>query len=381
MVERSPGRWRLQVTCDPDPVSGAPRRLSKTFVGSRSEAREELQRMVVATGAGLQGGSTTTVRVLLEQFLNVAQVSPTTASDWRSVTNVHLVPELGDMVICKLTACDCDQLYLKMAKTGLGPWRVRNAHVVLHRAFAQAVRWGWLPRNPVSAATRPEVPRTVFVPPSQEQVRLLLAAAEETDPELACWLQVAVATGARRGEVCALRWGDVDLDDATVRIERSVSATKETGLVVKCTKTGGVRLVSLTSQATGALRRQRDRAELKALGVSRQVGPLDAIFTDDPHAEVPVRPDAVTRRWERLRDSQGLDHVRIHDLRHFVATELLTSGIDVRTVSHRLGHARTSTTFDIYWAWVPARDRDAAQHLELVLGPPEPPEEPQGVSA
>lgn len=78
----------------------------------------------------------------------------------------------------------------------------------------------------------------------------------------------------------------------------------------------------------------------------------------------------VSRRWERLRRRSGLDHLKIHGLRHFVATELLTAGIDVRTVANRLGHARTSTTLDIYWAWVPARDRDAAEHLQRVLEHP-----------
>jgi len=80
----------------------------------------------------------------------------------------------------------------------------------------------------------------------------------------------------------------------------------------------------------------------------------------------------VSRRWERLRRPSGLNHLKIHGLRHFVATELLTTGIDVRTVANRLGHARTSTTLDIYWAWVPARDREAAEHLQAILepGPP-----------
>ncbi|MEO6654188.1 MAG: tyrosine-type recombinase/integrase [Ilumatobacteraceae bacterium] len=78
----------------------------------------------------------------------------------------------------------------------------------------------------------------------------------------------------------------------------------------------------------------------------------------------------MTRRWERLRRSAGLGHVKLHGLRHFVATELLTAGIDVRTVANRLGHARTSTTLDIYWAWVPARDRQAADHLQRILAPP-----------
>jgi integrase len=76
----------------------------------------------------------------------------------------------------------------------------------------------------------------------------------------------------------------------------------------------------------------------------------------------------VTGRWTRLRKEIGLSYVRLHDLRHFVATELLTAGIDLRTVANRLGHARTSTTLDIYWGFVPARDRDAADHLDALLG-------------
>lgn len=162
--------------------------------------------------------------------MTTATLAPTTRSDWESVTNRHLIPELGSIPLWKLTARDCDRLYHRMAAAGLGPSRVRCAHVVLHRAVAQAVRWGWLPRNPVSDATRPEVPRATVVPPDVDQVRVLLAAAREHDPMLACWLDVAAATGARRGEVCGLRWCDVDLDARTVRIERSVSATKKEGV-------------------------------------------------------------------------------------------------------------------------------------------------------
>ena len=229
------------------------------------------------------------------------------------------------------------------------------------------MRWGWLARNPVSAATRPEVPRTTVTLPAAAQVRAALAAAAATDPALACWLQIAVATGARRGEVCALRWADIDLDAATMRIHRSVSATKTAGVFIKTTKTGGVRLVSLTTQAVAALHHRHARADQTALAAGRQVEPAHQIFTSDPSGQRPWRPELVTRRWERLRNRAGLSHVRIHDLRHFVATELLTAGIDALTVANRLGHARTSTTLDIDWAWVPARDRDAANHLESLL--------------
>ena len=369
MTNRGGRRWRLQVAVDPDPVSGERRRLSRTVHGTRSEAKDALQRMVVDADGGLYGGGRVTLGDLLDQFLASATLGPTTRADWVSVTERHLKPALGEMPLWKLTSRDCDQLYARMKAAGLGQSRVRCAHVVLHRAVAQAVRWGWLVRNPVSNATRPPVARVTISPPGIDDVRAALAASRKVDVELWCWLQVAIASGARRGEVCALRWCDVDLDKRFVRIERSVSATAGAGVVIKCTKTGKPRVVSLTTQAVEALVERKAQAARTAAAAGRDLEESDLVFAIDQFGERPWRPDMVTGRWTRLRREIGLSHVRLHDLRHFVATELLTAGIDLRTVANRLGHARTSTTLDIYWGFVPARDRDAADHLDAVLGP------------
>lgn len=252
MIDCGHGRWRLQVTVDPDLVTGGRRRLSRTLHGTQSEAKQALQRMVVEAGAGLYGGGRVTVGELLDQVLVSASLGPSTRQDWTSMVVRHLQPALGPIPLWKLAARHCGRLYARMAAAGLGPSRVRCAHVVLHRAVAQAVRWGWLTRNPVSAATRPSVPKTTVTPPSLDEVRTALAAVRESDPALWCWLQVAVATGARHAEICALRWRDVDLDQRIVRIERSVSATARCGLVVKSTKTGRSRVVMLTTQAADA---------------------------------------------------------------------------------------------------------------------------------
>ena len=184
---------------------------------------------------------------------------------------------------------------------------------------------------------------------------------------LASWLDVAAATGARRGEVCGLRWCDIDLNAKTVRIERSVSATKKEGVFIKTNRTDRFRLVSITDRAAQSLSAQLDTAHGRAAAEGRRFDPTGLVFINDPAPVRPWRPELVTRRWERLRRKNGLHHVKIHGLRHFVATELLTAGIDVRTVADRLGHARTSATLDIYWARVPARHRDAAEHLQAEL--------------
>ena len=127
--------------------------------------------------------------------------------------------------------------------------------------------------------------------------------------------------------------------------------------------------MSLTRQAGRSLCELRAASMRSTADEGRAFGTDRFIFTTDPLGQRPWRPELVTRRWERLRAKAGLEHLKIHGIRHFVATELLTAGIDLRTVANRLGHARTSTTLDIYWAWVPARDAAAAAHLDRVLGP------------
>jgi integrase len=166
----------------------------------------------------------------------------------------------------------------------------------------------------------------------------------------------------------------VDLDKRFVRIERSVSATASAGVLIKSTKTGKPRVVSLTTQAVDALAERKAHATRTAAAAGRDLEESELVFAIDPLGERPWRPDMVTGRWTRLRKEIGLSHVRLHDLRHSCATELLTADIDLRTVANRLGHARTSTTLDIYWGFVPARDRDAADHLDAVLGPDRPTE-------
>jgi len=104
------------------------------------------------------------------------------------------------------------------------------------------------------------VARVTITPPGVDDVRTALAASRKVGMELWCWLLVAIASGARRDEVCALRWCDVDLDERFVRIERSVSATSSAGVVIKSTKTGKPRVVSLTTQAVDALAERRAHA-------------------------------------------------------------------------------------------------------------------------
>jgi integrase len=159
----------------------------------------------------------------------------------------------------------------------MAPATVRQVHAILRRALDQAARWGWIPANPAALASPPRLGSAKIRPPTPEEVSRLLETAYEADPDFAVLLWLAATTGARRGELCALRWGHVDLEAAELR-------------------------------------------------------------------------------------------TRLQDLRHDAATQLIAGGVDLRTVSGRIGHAGGgATTLRVYTHFLAAADRQAAEVLEKTL--------------
>lgn len=110
-----------------------------------------------------------------------------------------------------MTAWDLDALYAPMVHAGKSPSTVRQHHAILSGAFGQAVKWGWCPINVAKMTSPPVVRPKRIVPPTPDQVRAIAKLAEERNPDLAALIMLAAVTGARRGELCALRWSDLDL--------------------------------------------------------------------------------------------------------------------------------------------------------------------------
>jgi len=200
--------------------------------------------------------------------------------------------------------------------------------------------------------------------PSPAQVLRILDAADKVNPDLGCALELAAHTGMRRGELCALQW--VDLTDNEIRVRRSVSTTTVDPHRITTGKTGksGHRTVPLTSSAVKALKAHKARQNEFALSKGIAPSSLKWMFSHD--CARPWRTDYVTLAFSRIRDDLDLD-VHLHSFRHFAATQWIAQGVDIRTVSYLLGHAKTSTTLDIYSAYLPARGREAAEHMGNVL--------------
>jgi len=288
-----------------------------------------------------------------------------TVIGYRSVVR-QLRPLVGSRDLSSLTAADLDHLYRELLAGARSSQTVHRHHRVFHAALRQAVRWGWLSANPADAASPPRLRRRRIRPPTAADVVGLIEAAASASPDFAVALRVLVATGMRRGEVCGLRWRNVDLAAGTMHIESSV-VHAETGIIEKDTKTHAARRLTLDAGTVAVLRGHRLECERRA-AAQGQVMTGDAfVLSDRGDGTAPWRPNRLTQTFARLRTQLGLDGVRLHDLRHVQATELIAAGVDVRTVAGRLGHADPSTTLRIYAAFTEPADQAAAQVVGRLL--------------
>jgi integrase len=367
--KRREGIWELRVYVGRDPATGHPKQVSKAFHGNVREADEALRDMIEQLVPGRSDGMGATFGQLLDAWLTECErleLSPTTLRVYRAQIERTIRPTLGPLKVGRIGAKDLDDLYGAMKAAGSSPKTIRNHHAIIAAALHQAVRWGWIRRNIAELAKPPRIAQRVVQPPSVDAVRDVVLAAEDRDPRLAPLLMLAALTGMRRGELCALRWPDVDLETAQIEVARSVVLVPS-GLAEKSTKTNKVRHVALDEVGVAVLVAHRRRVEEWALAAEVELEPLGFVFSPYVDGSLPFRPDNVTGFFIRVRDELKLPDVRLHDLRHFTATQLIAAGVDVRTVAGRLGHSDPSLTLRVYSHALEERDRAAAAVMGRVL--------------
>jgi integrase len=377
-TEISPGVWRLRVYVGRN-AKGNPIQRSKTIraperkpgAGTRLADRE-LAKMTAEASRGSTATGTETVGQLLDRFLEHAESlgrSPTTLREHRRTIETTLRPELGRIKLAKLTAADLDKLYARLTARGLKATSVRRIHAVIGAALRQAERWDLVDRNVAHRATPPPVHAAEVTAPDPDEVRRLIEVAEATEPTLAALLLLAALTGARRGELCALRWSDVDWDAGTLRIARSVYETAGGGWAEKGTKTHQARRIGLDELGLAILRRHRASVDQLADELDLTIAPDAFLFSRSPAGLEPIRPDVLSKFTRRAADKAGVD-THLHALRHFSATQAIAAGFDPVTVGARLGHADPSITLRVYSHAVEQRDRELAASLGRVLALP-----------
>jgi integrase len=245
------------------------------------------------------------------------------------------------------------------AQGGLSPRTVRMVHTILRRALRDAVRLKMIEWNPADAADPPSrrMRSPVFPTWSPAELRQFLLATA-TDQDYAAY-HLAAFTGLRRGELLGLRWADIDLDKAVLRVVQTIVGLWNGELYIGPTKTDrSRRVIALDRQTVTVLRRHR---RIAGRATSSHVNGSGFVFCDREGR--PINPERFGDRFRSNVRRVGVPHIRLHDLRHMHATHALQAGIHPKIVSERLGHASIGITLEIYSHALPNMQAEAAETI------------------
>lgn len=297
-------------------------------------------------------------------ILDVLKIlKPITYEQYQRQVRVHIAPSLGRVKLRNLSPELVQDLYDSKIAAGLKPASVRYIHAVLHNALEHAHKRRLIPENVASKTDPPKVRPPEIQPLDAEQTRTLLDAAH-TEPIGSLYV-VAVTSGSRIGELLALRWTDVDLEQGVMRVSRTLSRAKG-GPRFTTPKNGKGRPVTLTREAIDAFRSHRKAQNEVRLKLGTLWEDNGLIFASETGK--PLTRDFVDRRsFKPLLKRAGLPEKRLHDLRHTCATLLLSQGVHPTLVQQLLGHASIAMTLNRYSHWIPSMGDQTARAMEAAL--------------
>jgi integrase len=351
--------WRVKFD-----VAGTGKRQTRyvTVRGTKAQAQAEAAKIIAGAATGQYvDPSRETVSQFVERWLRdwaASNVSNKTFTRYEQLLRKHLCARWGNSPVQRLRAGDLQAVYAAMAQEGLADQTRLHVHRVIHRMLRHAQQWGVVVVNVAAAVDAPRVKAREIEVLDPPQVQAVLQTLRGRP--LYTVAAVLLGTGLRRGELLALRWADVDLDSATLRVEQALEETKRGGLVFKAPKTRhGRRTVTLPPSTVSVLRDHwKTQQELRlALGFGRTSAD-GLVFADWDGS--PRLPHTLTQQWRKAMRRTGLSRVSLHSLRHTHASTLIASGLDVLTISRRLGHATPVLTLGTYGHLFKTDDRAAA---------------------
>jgi integrase len=358
------GRWQAIVECGRD-EHGKRKQVFRNVTRDKNTRREALRlgRQIlneIEAGVFVEPSELTVAEYLSSWLEEVVRhrVAVRTYDRYASIIKSNLVPLLGSVKLTSLHPSQVQHAYSQLVDQGLSPATVNKAHAVLHSALKHAKRMGLIARNPTEDLSLPKIRRPEIRALDEDEIQRLLAAAKGTSVEVP--ILTLLTVGLRRGELLALRWGDVDLTAGTMCIRRTLQEASD-GITFKEPKTARAsRMVALPVVTTEALQRHRD-SQVAAGQHDGSRNRDDLVFPGDDGE--PWWPSNFARVCRRVFDQAGLS-CRLHDLRHTHATMLLRQGVHPKVVQERLGHANVGITLDIYSHVAPHMQEEAAAKID-----------------
>jgi integrase len=366
--------WELKFDLGRDPGTGKRETRYRSFKGTKREAQAELIRLSAEALKGVYIDATTeTVGQFLDRWsrdwATPHNLSPTTLERHRSLIDNQVLPHIGQHLIQKLRPAHLAELYGKLSREGhaagggLSSRTVGLVHRLLHRALGHAVKWGVVQQNAASLVAPPRVTASEIEIIREDEIMTVLRRLRGRS--MYTIAAVALATGMRRGELLGLRWQDVDLNSGTLRVAQSLEQTKA-GLRFKSPKTKhGRRTITLPPLIVAELRTHWKAQQEQRLALGLGKAPDTALVFPTWDGK-PRSPGALTQEWTRAMKKAGMK-VTLHALRHTHASSLIAAGVDILTISRRLGHASPTITLGTYGHLYSNTDDRAAQIMEAMF--------------
>ena len=364
--------WELKYDAGLD-AAGKRKTRYASFKGSKRDAAIELARLVAlnASGEGVDPSKATVAEFVerWERDWATTNVGTKTLERYKQLLRLYVTPRIGSIRLQKLQAVQLSELYTALLGAGghdgrpLSARSVGHVHRVLHRALGHAATWGLVSQNVASLVSPPPVPDSEVEILAENQIGTILRHLQGRT--LRTIVSFLLGTGARRGEALAIRWKDVDLQKHVVRIERSLEQTKGS-LRFKAPKTKhGRRNVAISPWLVAELRSHRARQDERRLALGAGRGPDDSTVFARWNGE-PLSPSRVSQDFAAAMDALEID-CTLHGIRHSHVSQLIAEGLDVLTISRRIGHASPSITLNVYGHMFPNTDARAAAIMEATF--------------
>jgi integrase len=352
-----------------DPVTGKRRRKWHAVRGGLRDAQRERARLVteIASGGYIEPSKQTFEQYFADWLRDWApmKAGPKCVETYGHLGR-HLIAEIGSQPIAQIRGGDLNRAYRHVVDIGLSMRTARHVHMLARRIFLHALKVGDIKRDPTAEIDAPKAPRKEALALRTEEIAAMLAGLHGIMRTIAV---VGLGTGIRRGELCALRWADIDLKVGTLTVKRSYEETRGSGLRLKEPKTAaGRRTISLAPSVVACLQEHR-KQQLEHRMRLGQGKPNDDALVFPGDDDRPWKPDLLTDTFSRAMASIGLPH-RLHSLRHTHASMLIAAGMDILTISRRLGHTSATMTLGVYGHLIASKDGAAAAAIEAVLKSP-----------
>ena len=361
VFQRKDGRWVAQLKME----NGKKRQVYRK---SEKEANTALRKMLREKEQGvLVPGSRQTVFAYLDDWLEKDhrhRVRIGTYANYRINLDTHIAPALGHIQLQKLTWEQVQSFYDRLIEDGLSPGTIKIIHGFLSRGLKTAVKRGLVARNVCDLVSRPSLSRHKVVPLTEEQARRLLDVV--SGQMLEGLITLALSTGMREGELLALHWGDINLDDASLQVQHTIQRISGHGLIEsEAKKLGRRRKIMLPAFVAESLKRHRVQQLEQRIKMGDKWVKDDFVFSN----RYGGYKDANQLRLEfyRLLKVANLPLIRFHDC-HSAATILLGMGVHPKIVQELLGHSNIGTTMDIYSHVLPSMQKEAMGKLDTLFG-------------